>query len=191
MSHWGTSPPSLKLSPQLSAALLTMHWASVAAASAVFNGSTASAQEVLQAKKYCHGYQASCPLEAPLKIRQPEHNQNYQYTFPPSGDPRGPAFFPHIEIDFSSSFGKPGVHIGGCFFVGTLNLSCFRAICSHLVLSYTHFTIAFAPTGKDPALDAALAAVSASPSIWQLCLRLRTGRGTDATLDVLGVGHHW
>jgi hypothetical protein len=53
-----------------------------------------------------------------------------------------------------------------------------------------HLLILLTQAGANPDLDAALAAVRSSPSLWHFCYRLRTGRGTDALLDVPSVGHH-
>jgi len=106
MPHRFISAMSSKLRLWLLVALLLiMQCPSLSIAATELDGSTTAPGEV-QPKKYCHGYQTSCPLEAPLKIHQPEHNQNYQWTFSSSGDPRGPALFPNIDIDLLPPSGE-------------------------------------------------------------------------------------
>ena len=93
----------------LVAFLLIMLYPSLGFATTELDGGSSAAPGGLQPKSYCHGYQASCPSEAPLKILQPMHNQNYQWTFSSSGDPRGPALFPNIEIDLLPPSGEPSL----------------------------------------------------------------------------------
>lgn len=60
-------------------------------------------------ESYCHGHQAACPAEHPLKLTFPEHNQLYAWMFSANGDPRGPIVSPSIEVELMPPLGEPSL----------------------------------------------------------------------------------
>lgn len=60
---------------------------------------------------YCHGHQAACPAEHPLKLTFPEHNQLYAWMFSAT-DPRGPIVSPTIEVELMPLLGEPLLFLG-------------------------------------------------------------------------------